>query len=234
MKCGSMTRSVWTTSKASAGKPPCIAAVRPSGPYTVGDFDEAGGIRMVMKRLEDRLDREVLTVTGTTLAENLSAVRVKDSPVIRNVSDPVSHSGLAVLRGSLARSAVVRPTVVVPEMMHHQGPARVYNGQEEALEALAAGQVKPGDVVVVRFEGPRGGPGLTEVFKVIGYMRALGLESRCALVTDGKISGFAKGPVYLPGLTRSRGRRSPGRGSGWRPDRNGHPQSQTEPAPAGG
>jgi dihydroxy-acid dehydratase len=79
-------------------------------------------------------------------------------------------------------------------MMHHKGPARVFDGQEQALEALQKGVVQPGDVVVVRHEGPKGGPGLTEVFKVIGYMKALGLETRCALVTDGKISGFARGP----------------------------------------
>jgi dihydroxy-acid dehydratase len=79
-------------------------------------------------------------------------------------------------------------------MKQHKGPAKVFDGQEEALEALRAGKVQAGDVVIVRFEGPRGGPGLTEVFKVIGFMRGLGLESKCALVTDGKISGFAKGP----------------------------------------
>jgi dihydroxy-acid dehydratase len=82
----------------------------------------------------------------------------------------------------------------VEEMKQHKGPAKVFDGQEEALEALRAGKVEAGDVVIVRFEGPRGGPGLTEVFKVIGFMRGLGLESKCALVTDGKISGFAKGP----------------------------------------
>jgi dihydroxy-acid dehydratase len=89
---------------------------------------------------------------------------------------------------------VVRPTVIPKEMLQHRGRARVFNGQEEALEALQQNRVQPGDVVVVRYEGPRGGPGLTEVFKVIGYMNATGLETKCALVTDGKISGFAKGP----------------------------------------
>jgi dihydroxy-acid dehydratase len=174
---------------------PCIANVRPSGPYTVTDFDEAGGVQEIMKRLEKFLHKDVLTVTGQTLSENLAQVQTTPpSPVIRSLEDPVSEGGLAVLSGNLARSAVVRPTVIVDKMKQHKGPARVFNGQEEALVALQKNKIQPGDVVVVRYEGPRGGPGLTEVFKVIGFMRGLGLEASCALVTDGKISGFAKGP----------------------------------------
>ena len=167
---------------------PCITAVRPSGPYTMGDFDEAGGIRVVMKKIEKFLSKEVMTVTGKTLENNLSKVPVKD------LESPVNRGGLAILRGNLAGSAVVRPTVIPKEMLQHRGPAKVFNGQEEALEALQQDRIQPGDVVVVRYEGPKGGPGLTEVFKVIGYMNATGLETKCALVTDGKISGFAKGP----------------------------------------
>lgn len=173
---------------------PCIAAVRPSGPYTMGDFDEAGGIAAVMKRIEPLLSGQALTVTGRPVSENLKEVAATDSPVIKDLEHPVNRGGLAILRGSLARSAVVRPTVIPPEMMRHTGPARVFDGQEEALEGLQQGRIQPGDVVVVRYEGPKGGPGLTEVFKVIGYMNATGLETKCALVTDGKISGFAKGP----------------------------------------
>jgi len=173
---------------------PCIAAVRPSGPYTMADFDEAGGVQAVMKRLESSLATEALTVTGRTVGQNLAGFELSEGPVIRTLEDPVSQGGLAILSGSLARSAVVRPTVIVPEMRRHQGPARVFDGQEEALDALRKGRIQPGDILVVRYEGPKGGPGLTEVFKVIGFLRALGLESQCALVTDGKISGFAKGP----------------------------------------
>jgi len=173
---------------------PCIADVRPSGPYTMRDFDEAGGIHAVMKTIEDRLDTAVPTVTGRTLGENLRTVPPPGSPAIRNLANPVAENGLAVLRGTLCDSAVVRPTVIPPEMRRHEGPAVVFDGQEEALEGIKAGRVRKGDVVVVRYEGPRGGPGLTEVFKVIGYMKALGLERDCALVTDGKISGFAQGP----------------------------------------
>jgi dihydroxy-acid dehydratase len=173
---------------------PCITAVRPSGPYTMGDFDEAGGIQGVMKKIETFLNKDVMTVTGETLEKNLARASVKDSPVIKGLENPVNRGGLAILRGNLAKSAVVRPTVIPREMLQHRGPARVFNGQEEALEALQQDKIRPGDVVVVRYEGPRGGPGLTEVFKVIGYMNATGLETKCALVTDGKISGFAKGP----------------------------------------
>jgi dihydroxy-acid dehydratase len=149
---------------------------------------------MVMKRIESSLHREALTVTGDTVGTNLGRIRAADSPVIRKVTSPVSEGGLAVLGGNLARSAVVRPTVIPESMMKHVGPAKVFEGQEEALEGLRAGDVRRGDVVVLRYEGPKGGPGLTEVFKVVGYMRALGLEEHCALVTDGKISGFARGP----------------------------------------
>jgi dihydroxy-acid dehydratase len=173
---------------------PCLAAVRPSGPYTMEDFDEAGGIRAIMKKIEPMLNTEVLTVTGEKLEANLKEVSPGESSVIRDLDNPVSEGGLAVLRGNLAKSAVVRPTVIAREMMQHKGPAKVFNSQEEAIEALRGKDINPGDVVIVRYEGPKGGPGLTEVFKVIGYMRALGLETECALVTDGKISGFARGP----------------------------------------
>lgn len=173
---------------------PCIANVRPSGPYTMSDFNEAGGIQAILKRLAGFMITDVITVTGQTLGKNLEVIQEFDSPVIKSLDDPVSEGGLAVLSGSLAKSAVVRPTVIVDEMKRHKGPAKVFDGQEEALEALREGKVQGGDVVIVRFEGPKGGPGLTEVFKVIGFMRGLGLESKCALITDGKISGFAKGP----------------------------------------
>jgi dihydroxy-acid dehydratase len=173
---------------------PCLAAVRPSGPYTMRDFEEAGGVQSVMKQIAFLLDVEALTVTGKTVGDNLEQISASPSAVIRDFNDPVAKEGLVVLRGNLAESAVVRPTVIAPEMMQHRGPAKAFNSQEEALGGLQEGRIVPGDVVIVRYEGPRGGPGLTEVFKVIGYMKALGLEAKCALVTDGKISGFARGP----------------------------------------
>jgi dihydroxy-acid dehydratase len=147
-----------------------------------------------MATLGDRLDRSCRTVTGKTVAENLRPARVRRPEVIRPLDQPVFRGGLAILRGSLATSAVVRPTVVPEQMMTHTGPARTFDSMESCLQGLENGRVKAGEVIVLRYEGPRGGPGLTEVFKVLGYMGALNLDKSCALVTDGKISGFAKGP----------------------------------------
>jgi dihydroxy-acid dehydratase len=172
----------------------CLVNVRPNGVYTMADFDEAGGVPAVMATLGDRLDRSCRTVTGKTLAENLRPARVRRNEVIRPLDQPVFRGGLAILRGSLATSAVVRPTVVPEQMMTHTGPARTFDSMESCLQGLENGRVEAGEVIVLRYEGPRGGPGLTEVFKVLGYMGALDLDKTCALVTDGKISGFAKGP----------------------------------------
>jgi len=174
---------------------PCITNVVPSGVYTMKDFDEAGGIQTVMKRIESMLDREALTVTGGTVGENLANVHTaEDSDVIRPLERPIARESLVILRGNLARSAVVRTPVIPREMFQHRGPARVFDSQEEALAALREHKIEPGDVLVLRYEGPKGGPGFNEVFKVIGFLNALGLETKCALVTDGRISGFAKGP----------------------------------------
>ena len=177
-----------------SGEVSCIVNVRPSGTYTMADFDEAGGVPAVMQSLGDRLHLDCRTVTGKTVEENLRGARVHRPEVIRPPDQPVFRGGLAILRGSLATSAVVRPTVVPEQMMTHTGPARTFDSMEDCLAGLEAGMVQAGEVIVLRYEGPRGGPGLTEVFKVLGYMGALGLDKSCALVTDGKISGFAKGP----------------------------------------
>jgi dihydroxy-acid dehydratase len=144
--------------------------------------------------LSGMLHRGCPTVTGRTVGENLLGAQVQRPEVIRRLDQPVFRSGLAILRGTLATSAVVRPTVVPEQMMVHAGAARTFDSMEDCLTGLEAGRVKAGEVIVLRYEGPRGGPGLTEVFKVLGYMGALGLDKSCALVTDGKISGFAKGP----------------------------------------
>jgi dihydroxy-acid dehydratase len=172
----------------------CIVDVRPSGAHTMQEFDEAGGVPGVMQRLEAQLAPDCLSVTGGTLGESLAAARIRRPEVIRPLDRPVFRGGLAILRGSLATSAVVRPTVVPEQMLAHRGPARVFDSMEDCLAGLEQGRVRPGEVVVLRYEGPRGGPGLTEVFKVVGFLNALGLDKSCALVTDGKISGFAKGP----------------------------------------
>jgi dihydroxy-acid dehydratase len=158
------------------------------------DLDEASGIQAVMKQLGDRINRNELTVNGNTIGENLQNATVRRPEVIRTVTDPVFREGLYVLHGNLAESAVVRPTVVAKSMHQVVGPARVFDSMEECLEALKAHRIKAGDIIVLRFEGPRGGPGLTDVFKVMGYLVSLNLHEKCAVVTDGKVSGFAKGP----------------------------------------
>jgi dihydroxy-acid dehydratase len=148
-----------------------------------------------MKQIEGNLALEALTVTNNSVGENLAGVDARnDSDVIRPVERPIAKESLVILRGSLARSAVVRTPVIPPQMFRHKGPARVFDSQEQALTALRDRKIKAGDVLVLRYEGPRGAPGFNEVFKVIGYLNALGLETKCALVTDGRISGFAKGP----------------------------------------
>jgi dihydroxy-acid dehydratase len=174
---------------------PCITNVVPSGTHTMRDFDEAGGIHSVMKRIEASLELDALTVSGNTIGENLARIEVpEDSEVIRPLTRPIATDSLVVLRGNLARSAVVRTPVIPKEMFQHSGPARVFDSQEQALAALREHSIKAGDVLILRYEGPRGGPGFNEVFKVIGFLNASGLETKCALVTDGRISGFAKGP----------------------------------------
>jgi len=173
---------------------PCITDVLPVGRYTLEDFEAAGGVQGVMKAIEPLLATGVMTVTGRNLGENLKAVLLPRSPVIRSLSDPVARDSLVILRGNLGRSAVVRTPVIPKPMLVHTGPAKVFDSQEEALVALKARRVRAGDVLILRYEGPRGGPGFNEVFKVIGYLNAMGLETKCALITDGRISGFAKGP----------------------------------------
>ena len=177
-----------------SGDVSCIVNVRPSGTHTMADFDEAGGVPAVMAALGVQLDLDCKSVTGRSIGENLRGAQAHRPEVIRPIDQPVFRGGLAILRGSLATSAVVRPTVVPEQMMKHVGPARTFDSMEACLEGLETGKVKAGEVIVLRYEGPRVGPGLTEVFKVLGYMGALGLDKSCALVTDGKISGFAKGP----------------------------------------
>lgn len=176
---------------------PCITDVRPSGKFSVIDLDEAGGVQAVMRRLESTLHRTAMTVTGKTLAENLEHASVTRDEVIRTLDNPLYKGGLCVLRGNIARSAIIRPTVVAKNMLVHTGPARVFDCQEDALEAIKAHKIVAGDVVVIRYEGPRGGPGLTSVYGVVSWMSALGLTQSCAVVTDGKVSGFMTGPVIV-------------------------------------
>lgn len=173
---------------------PCITPIKPSGPYHLENLGEAGGIQAVMKRLGDRIHRECICVNGKRAGENIDEARIVLPDIIRPLDQPVFREGLYVLHGNLADSAIVRPTVVSKAMFDVTGPARVYESMEECLDALRLHQINPGDIIVLRYEGPKGGPGLPDVFKVMGYLVALNLHEKCAVITDGKVSGFAKGP----------------------------------------
>ena len=128
------------------------------------------------------------------MKEQLETVTVPQTEVIKTLENPIARDSLVILRGNLARSSVVRTPVIPKEMLRHKGPARIFHSQEDALQALREHRIKRGDVLILRYEGPKGGPGFNEVFKVIGYLNASGLESDCALITDGRISGFGIAP----------------------------------------
>ena len=180
----------------SAGVPQ-LCKLSPAGPYFMEDLDRAGGIPALLNRMLEAglLEGGVPTVTGKTLAENAAGHRVTDDSVIRPVKDPHSRTGgLSILRGSLApEGAVVKRGAVDPAMMVHRGPARVYNSEEEVCAALEAGRVRKGDVLVIRYEGPRGGPGMREMLTPTAVVAGLGLDKEVALITDGRFSGATRG-----------------------------------------
>ena len=151
----------------------------------------------VMKELTKKglLDTSVLTCTGKTLAENLEGVVNRNPELIRPIENPYSaDGGIAVLKGNLApEGCVVKRSAVAPEMMLHTGPARVFNSEEEAIEAIYAGNIVPGDVVVIRYEGPKGGPGMREMLNPTSAICGMGLGESVALITDGRFSGATRG-----------------------------------------
>jgi dihydroxy-acid dehydratase len=168
-----------------------------AGGHYIEDLDRAGGIPAVMRRLLDAglLDGGVRRVTGQTLAEDLADVRVCDEEVIRPLDAAYAASGgLAILFGSLApEGAVIKQAVVAPEMRQHTGPARVFDSEEAATAAIMAGQFEEGDVLVIRYEGPRGGPGMREMLTPTSLLSGMGLDDRVALLTDGRFSGATRG-----------------------------------------
>ena len=176
-------------------KTPYLAGLRPSGPHHIEDLDRAGGIPAVMGELKDYLKLKSKTVTGKTVEENLANVKTLDSEVIHSVANAHSASGgLALLFGNLApEGAVVKKAAVAPEMMVHQGPARVFDSEEDVTKAIIGSQIKPGDVVVIRYEGPKGGPGMREMLTPTSLITGTGLEKEVALITDGRFSGATRG-----------------------------------------
>ena len=176
---------------------PQICKLSPAGSQHIQDLDEAGGIPAVMNELyrHDLIDGSALTVTAATVAANISGREVSRREVIRPVADPYSaEGGLTILYGNLApEGAVVKKGAVLPEMMQHEGPARVFNSEEEAFAAIMGQKIKPGDVVVIRYEGPRGGPGMQEMLSPTATLAGMGLDSSVALITDGRFSGASRG-----------------------------------------
>ena len=182
-----------------SAKTPYICKVSPAtSEVHIEDVDRAGGISAILKELskvDGLLDLSALTVTGKTLGENIAGAEILDNKVIRPVSNPYSATGgLAVLYGNLAPSgAVVKTGAVSPSMLKHTGPAKVYDCQDDAIEGIMSGDVKAGDVVVIRYEGPRGGPGMPEMLSPTSTIMGRGLGDSVALITDGRFSGGSRG-----------------------------------------
>jgi dihydroxy-acid dehydratase len=182
-----------------ADRVPYLCKVAPSGPYHVEDVDRAGGVYAILKELArkgDVLQLGVRTATLKTLGENLAAApEASDRDVIRTLESPYSHQGgLAILFGNLApEGAVVKTAAVQPQLMRHEGPAVIFESQDEAMAGILAGKVKAGDVVVIRYEGPRGGPGMQEMLSPTAAMSGMGLGDKCTLITDGRFSGATRG-----------------------------------------
>jgi len=176
-------------------KVPHITAIRPSGNHTMLDLDKAGGIPAVLKVLNDKIVRNVLTCTGKTLEKNIEKAEVLDSEVIRSLDNPIhKEGGIAILKGSLApQGSVVKQGAVDLDMMLHQGPARVFNSEEECVEAIFQGKIHKGDVIVIRYEGPKGGPGMREMLNPTSAISGMKIGS-VALITDGRFSGGTRGP----------------------------------------
>ena len=181
----------------SASTPHLCKMSPAAGGHHLEELNAAGGIPAVMGELlaADLLDGEALTVTGKRLAENLAAARVRDRQVIRSLDDPYSVSGgLAILFGNLApQGAVVKQAVVAPQMLTHRGPARIFDAEEDATQAIMDGRFEAGDVLVIRYEGPRGGPGMREMLTPTSLLSGMGLDDRVALLTDGRFSGATRG-----------------------------------------
>ncbi len=184
-------------SNAISANTPNLCHLAPAGDTFMEDLDRAGGVYAVMKELTKKnlLDLSVMTVTGKTMAENLENVQNLDHEIIRPIENPYSQNGgIAVLKGNLAvDGCVVKQSAVAPEMMVHEGPARVFNSEDEAIKAIYTKEIHAGDVVVIRYEGPKGGPGMREMLNPTSAICGMGLGESVALITDGRFSGATRG-----------------------------------------
>ena len=180
-----------------SAKTPNLCHLAPAGPTYMEDLNEAGGVYAVMNELKSAglLNEDCMTVTGKTIGKAVDGVANKNPEVIRTLDNPYSKTGgLAVLKGNLAPDgSVVKRSAVVPEMMVHEGPARVFDCEEDAIAAIKGGKIVPGDVVVIRYEGPKGGPGMREMLNPTSAIAGMGLGSSVALITDGRFSGASRG-----------------------------------------
>lgn len=178
-------------------KTPNLCHLAPAGRTYMDDLNEAGGVYAVLKELTklNLLDTSVMTCTGKTLGENIETAVNKDTEIIRTVENPYSKTGgIAVLRGNIAPDGcVVKRSAVAPEMLVHEGPAKVFESEEEAIAAIYAGRIEKGDVVVIRYEGPAGGPGMREMLSPTSAIAGMGLDKDVALITDGRFSGATRG-----------------------------------------
>jgi dihydroxy-acid dehydratase len=176
---------------------PHLCNMSPAGPHHLDDLDRAGGVQGVLQRLaeKDLVDPSVLTVTGKSLAENLRQARIRDKEIIRPFERPIHpRGGIAILTGNLAPDgAVVKQVAVAPAMRCRTARARVFDGEEDAVEAILGGRIEPGDVVVVRYEGPKGGPGMREMLAPTSAIMGMRLGETVALITDGRFSGVTRG-----------------------------------------
>ena len=172
----------------------CLA---PAGGHHIEDLDAAGGVPAVMAELSKKglINLDILTVTGLNVGENIKSCKIKDGNIIRSVENPYSEiGGIAVLKGSLApNGAVVKRSAVAKEMLRHRGPAKVFDSEEQAYQALISGKIQKGDVVIIRYEGPRGGGGMREMLLFTATIAGLGLDKDVVLLTDGRFSGATRG-----------------------------------------
>ena len=180
-----------------SARTPNLCHLAPAGPTYIEDLNEAGGIYAVMNEISKKglLNLDCMTVTGKTVGENIKNCVNLNPEVIRPIDNPYSQTGgIAILRGNLAPdSAVVKRSAVAPEMLKHEGPARVFNCEEDAIAAIKGGKIVAGDVVVIRYEGPKGGPGMREMLNPTSAIAGMGLGSTVALITDGRFSGASRG-----------------------------------------
>ncbi len=180
-----------------SAKTPNLCHLAPAGHHYMEELNEAGGIYAVMNELNKKglLHTDLVTATGKTVGENIAGCENRNKEIIRPIEEPYSETGgIAVLRGNIAPdSCVVKRSAVVPEMMVHEGPARVFDCEEDAIEAIKGGKIVAGDVVVIRYEGPKGGPGMREMLNPTSAIAGMGLGSSVALITDGRFSGASRG-----------------------------------------